>query len=419
MTTFLALLVSAVLLLGLSLPAVAMPTAAPGDVGLSAERLERVGQVIRRHIDEGRYPGAVVLIARKGRIGYFQSFGQLDPAAGTPMPKDAIFRLYSMTKPFTSVASVMLMEEGRLRLSDPVGRYLPALAKLEVVVPATDASGKTTWTTVAAERQPTVYDLLRHTSGIVYGGFTRNAHVKDLYTKANVGWEGMSPAEQIERFAKVPLAHQPGTAWEYSLSTDVLGRVVEVISGTSLGRLLDERIFRPLAMTDTAFQVPSDKVRRLAQPFATDKASGRPIKMVDVTVAPANDAGGAGSAGTAMDYARFCQMLLNGGQLEGKRLLSRTSIRHMATDHIGDMKLALPLAPGYGFGLGFAVRRADGMSGVPGSAGDFGWGGAAGTVFWVDPKEELVAVLMTQSLFGPTQRDFREAFRQAVYQAID
>jgi len=324
-----------------------------------------------------------------------------------------------MTKPFTSVAAMMLVEEGRLRLTDPVGMYLPQLGHLEVLAPSTDASGKTTYTTVAAERPVTVYDLLRHTSGMVYGGFTPNAELKELYAKANVTWSGVTPAEQLENLAKVPLARQPGTMWEYGLSTDVVGRVIEAVTGSTLSRFLDERVFRPLRMKDTTFHVQGGQVKRLAQPLETDRATGKPITLLDVTTAQKNDAGGAGAAGTALDYARFSQMLANGGKLDGQRLLARTIVRHMTSDHLGDIKPAHQiLPPGYGFGLGFAVRRADGLNGAPSSAGEFNWGGAGGTAFWVDPKEQLVAVLMTQAQPGPWQREFKELFRQLVYQAI-
>jgi CubicO group peptidase (beta-lactamase class C family) len=314
---------------------------------------------------------------------------------------------------------MMLVEDGRLRLTDPVGTYLPQLAKLDVVVEGTDPNGKPTYTVVAAERPVTVYDLLRHTSGLVYGGFTRNEYLKERYPKENVTWSGVTAAEQLDALAKVPLARQPGTMWEYGLSTDVVGRVVESVSGVTLGRFLDERMFRPLAMTDTTFYLPADKGKRLAQPLATDRATGKPIVLHDVTVAPKNDAGGAGGASSTLDYARFLQMLANGGQLDGKRLVAGTTVRHMTADHLGDIKPAIPLlAPGYGFGLGFAVRRADGLNGVAGSAGEYNWGGAGGTAFWVDPKEQLVVVLMTQAQPGPWQREFKELFRQLVYQSI-
>ena len=413
------LLVSFVLLLVAPISARALPPGSPEEVGLSKERLARIGQMLNGQIEVRSFPGAVALVARKGRVAYFEAVGQLDPKSGSPMPKDAIFRLYSMTKPFTSVAAMILVEEGRLRLTDPVGTYLPKLLKLDVAQQGTDSNGKTTYTVVPSERPVTVYDLMRHTSGLVYGGFTRNEYVKDLYAKENVGWSGVTPAEQIEALAKVPLARQPGTMWEYSLSTDVVGRVVESVAGMPLGRFLDERLFRPLGMKDTAFLVPPDKVKRLAQPLAVDRATGKPITLHDVTVAPKNDAGGAGAAGTAMDYARFLQMLANGGYLDSKWILAGSTVRLMTADHLGDIKPAIPLlAPGYGFGLGFAIRRADGLSGVAGAAGEYNWGGAGGTMFWVDPREQLVAVLMTQAQPGPWQREFRELFRQLVYQAI-
>ena len=414
-----ALLLSFVALLLTPVDARALPTASPEEVGLSREPLARIGQALNGQIEAKSFPGAAALIARKGRVAYFETFGQLDPKTGAPMSKDAIFRLYSMTKPFTSVAAMMLVEDGRLRLTDPVGTYLPELAKLDVVGQGTDSNGKPTYTVVVAERPVTVYDLLRHTSGLVYGGFTGSQYLKELYVKENVGWSGVTPAEQLAALAKVPLARQPGTMWEYGLSTDVVGRVVESISGVALGRFLDERLFRALGMTDTTFYLPAEKVKRLSQPLATDRATGKPIVLHDVTVPPKNDAGGAGAASTTLDYARFLQMLANGGQLEGKRLLAGTTVRHMTSDHLGDIKPAIPLlAPGYGFGLGFAVRRADGLNGVAGTAGEYNWGGAGGTAFWVDPKEQLVAVLMTQAQPGPWQREFRELFRQLVYQAI-
>jgi CubicO group peptidase (beta-lactamase class C family) len=403
-----ALLLSLVMVLVIPIHARALPSASPEEVGLSRERLARIGQALNGQIELKSFPGAVALIARKGRVAYFEAVGQLDPKTGSPMTKDAIFRLYSMTKPFTSVAAMMLVEEGRLRLTDPVGTYLPKLLKLDVAVQSTDSSGKPPYTVVPAERPVTVYDLMRHTSGLVYAGSTRNEYVKDLYTKEHVGWSGVTPDEQLDALAKAPLARQPGTMWEYGLSTDVVGRVVESVAGMPLGRFLDGRLFRPLGMKDTAFLVPPDKVKRLAQPLASDRATGKPTPRQPPP-----------PPGTAMDYARFLQMLANGGYLDNNWILAGTTVRLMTADHLGDIKPAIPLlAPGYGFGLGFAVRRADGLNGVAGAAGEYNWGGAGGTMFWVDPREQLVAVLMTQAQPGPWQREFRELFRQLVYQAI-
>ena len=402
--------------------AAALPAAPPEHLGLSAERLARIGAVLTAEIERGQFPGAVALIARRGRIADFESFGLLDKASGAPMPKEAIFRLYSMPKPITSVAAMMLVEEGRLVLTDPVSTFLPPLAKLEVSVQGSDpATGQASDATVPAEREVTLQDLLRHTSGLVYAGFTTHARVKELYTKSGVGWQNLTAAEQIERLAKVPLAHQPGTTFEYGLSTDVLGRVIEVISGVTLGKVFAERIFAPLPMTDSGFFVPEDKLGRLAQPFATDPATDKPIKLIDVTAPPKNDSGGGGGVATAGAYARFLRMLLSGGQLDGVRLLSRTTVSYMTSDHLGGRKSpgTTALTPPIGFGLGFAVRKEAGLAGVPGSAGEYFWGGAAGTGFWVDPKEELICVFMTQAAPGAPRRYDRQLFKQLVYQATN
>ena len=418
-----ATLLLALVLLAFVAPAWAqqlLPSAMPEQGGMSSQRLDRVGQMLKAQIERERFPGAVAIVARKGKIVYFEAFGQRDPQTGAPMSKDAIFRLYSMTKPFTSVAAMMLVEDGKLTLADPVSKHLPQLAKLQVAVAKQDADGKTSYTLVPAANEITIQDLLRHTSGIVYGGFTPNSHIKEAYAANKVGWDDQTPEEQLERLAKVPLAHQPGTVWEYSLSTDILGRVVEKVSGTTLGAVLNERLFAPLKMPDTSFVVPQGKVARLAQAYAVDKATGNPIKMLDVTVQQKNDAGGAGSAGTAADYARFCQMLLNGGQLNGVRLLGRATVAYMATDHLDTIKTAVPNAlAGYGFGLGFSVRKNDGVSNLIGSTGEYGWGGAAGTTFWIDPKEQVIGIVMTQTNFGTAaQRLDRGLFRHAVYQAL-
>ena len=416
--------VALIALLVLIVPGLAWPqglsTATPEAVGLSSPRLARVTEAVKGEIAKGRYPGAVALVARRGKVAYFEALGQRDPQTGAPMTKDAIFRLYSMTKPFTSVATMMLLEDGRLLLNDPVSKYIPKLKGLQVSVPRVDTqTGKVTYALVPAEREMTIQDLLRHTSGLVYGGFTSHTGVKEAYTKEGVDWNGVTAAEQIDRLARVPLAHQPGTAWEYSLSTDVLGRVVEAVSGVTLGQFFQERIFTPLKMTDTTFLVPNGKVVRLAQPFAKDPVTGAAVALLDVTQPQKNDAGGAGTAGTVMDYARFSQMLLNGGQLDRVRLLGRATVAQMSSDHLGDIRLASPILPrGYGFGLGFAVRRETGLNWVTGSAGEYRWGGAGGTAFWVDPKEQMVVVWMTQGQPGARRGEDRDLFRQLVQAAI-
>lgn len=397
-----------------------LPTTSPEAVGLSSARLARVSELVTGEIAKGRYPGAVALVARRGKVAYFEAFGQRDPQSGAPMTKDAIFRLYSMTKPFASVAAMMLVEDGKILLSDPVSKYLPKLKNLQVSVPRVDPqTGRVSYALVPTEREMTIQDLMRHTSGLVYGVFTSHAAVKEAYAKEGVDWDGVTPAEQIERLARAPLAHQPGSAWEYGLSTDVLGRVIEAVSGATLGQFLQERLFAPLKMTDTAFLVPNGKAARLAQPFAKDPVSGDAVKLLDVTVAQKNDAGGAGSAGTVADYARFSQMLLNGGQLDRVRILGRATVAQMSSDHLGDIRVASPILPrGYGFGLGFAVRKETGLNWVTGSAGEYRWGGAAGTAFWVDPKEQMVVVWMTQGQPGPRRGEDRDLFRQLVQAAL-
>ena len=397
-----------------------LPTASPEAVGLSSARLARVTELVKGEIAKGRYPGAVALVARHGKVAYFEALGQRDPQSGAPMTKDAIFRLYSMTKPFASVAVMTLVEDGKILLNDPVSKYLPKLKGLQVSVPRVDPqTGRVSYALVPAEREITIQDLLRHTSGLVYGVFTSHAGVKEAYAKEGVDWENVTPSEQVERLARVPLAHQPGSAWEYGLSTDVLGRVVEAVSGATLGQFLQERLFAPLRMTDTAFLVPNGKAARLAQPFAKDPVSGDAVKLLDVTVAQKNDAGGAGSAGTVADYARFSQMLLNGGQLDRVRILGRATVAQMSSDHLGDIRVASPiLARGYGFGLGFAVRKETGLNWVTGSAGEYRWGGAAGTAFWVDPKEQMIVVWMTQAQPGPRRGEDRDLFRQLVQAAL-
>jgi len=409
----------------------ALPSAPPEEVGLSPARLSRIRQAVRAEVEEKKLPGAVALVARKGRVAYFEAVGARDPESGAPLGKDAIFRIYSMTKPFVSVAAMILVEEGRIVLTDPVSKYLPAFAKMQVSLARTDsATGKPAHEMVPAAAAPTVYDLLRHTSGLAYAFSTSNPPVKEAYTKRGLArpdsphaYRELTAAEEVDAVAGSPLAHQPGRVWEYGLSTDVLGRVVEAVSGKRLGEFLEARIFKPLQMADTGFSVPKDRAGRLAQPFATDPATGQPSHLIDVQAPPKNDSGGAGAVSTASDYLRFCEMLLHGGELDGVRLLSRSSVILMTSDHLGNLLEAGPTpgemllgVKGYTFGLGFAVRREDGLAAVPGRAGEVTWGGAAGTYFWIDPQEELVGILMTQA--SGARVYYRKLFRQLVYAAI-
>jgi CubicO group peptidase (beta-lactamase class C family) len=429
MRRFASLALTAALVFSATVVCAQLPTAPPEQVGLSSARLGRLGPVFKTEIEQGKLPGAVVVVARKGKIAYFESFGHRDKASGARMTNDTIFRIYSMTKPLVSVAAMMLMEEGRLQLTDPVSKFLPELSKLQVSVARTDPEfARVTFATAPAEREMTVQDLLRHTSGLAYGEITANTPVKEAYAQAGVyqpqgvpfDARGLTPAEQVARLARAPLAHQPGTVWEYSLATDVLGRVVESASGMPLGRFLEERLFKPLKMTDSGFFVPSDRLGRVAQPDPANQ-----ITLIDVTTPPKNDSGGAGGVSTAGDYLRFGQALLNGGQLDGARVLSRSTVSLMTSDHLGRISapsLGTPGelllgTPGYTFGLGFAVREAPGVAGLPGSAGEYMWAGFAGTYFWVDPKEELVGVLMTQAP-SATRAYYRRLLKQLVYQAI-
>jgi CubicO group peptidase (beta-lactamase class C family) len=389
-----------------------LPPATPEDIGLSTSGLARLGKVMRGEVERGRVPGAVALVARRGQLAYFESFGKRDPASGAPMERDSIFRIYSMTKPIVSVATMMLWEEGRFLLSDPVAKYLPELGAVKVAV----AQGADI-DLVDAERPITVQDLLRHTSGLTYE-FRGSGPVHKMYMAARIYSRDQTNADQVATLAKLPLLHQPGTQWEYSRSTDVLGRLVEVLSGVSLGEYLQQQILKPLGMIDTAFHVSAALQGRLAEGFAKDPDTGSGVQLINVKDAPKFESGGGGLVSTTADYARFLQMLLNRGRLDGVRYLSRKTIELMTADHLGPISGAPDLLlPGYGFGLGFAVRLQPGISHVPGSVGQYFWGGLAGTTFWVDPAEELFAIMMIQA---PGQRDyFRTLFRDLVYAAFD
>jgi CubicO group peptidase (beta-lactamase class C family) len=390
-----------------------LPTAiAPEDIGLSSAGLNRLSSVILGEVERKRVPGAVALIARRGQIGYFESFGARDPAGGAPMAKDSIFRIYSMTKPIVSVAAMMLWEEGRFLLNDPVAKYLPEFARLDVAVVQGAGIER-----VPAERLITIQDLLRHTSGLTYE-FRGSGPVHKMYMAARIYSRDQSNADQVASLAKLPLVDQPGTKWEYSRSTDVVGRLIEVLSGLSLGEFLRSRLLAPLGMVDTAFHVPAQHHARLAEAFALDPDSGGTVQLLKVRDAPKFESGGGGLVSTAADYARFLQMLLNRGSLDGVRYLSRKTIELMTADHLGSITGAPDLLlPGYGFGLGFAVRLEAGIAHVPGSVGQYFWGGLAGTTFWVDPAEELFAIMLIQA---PGQRDYyRTLFRDLVYAAFD
>lgn len=388
-----------------------LPTARPEDVGLSPVALERLSTALKERVASGHVPGAVALIARHGKIAYHESFGRLDPALATPMGTDAIFRIYSMTKAIVSVAVMMLWEEGRLLLGDPTSKYIPAFAATQVGVVSGDS-----FTPTVAKSPITVQDLLRHTSGLTYE-FRGTGPIHKAYADARIARARQTNADQVETLAGLPLLHQPGTVWEYSRSTDVLGRLVEVISGQTLGAFLSERILKPLGMTDAGFAVPEADHNRIAEPFSKDPETGVDVALLDVRRPAIFESGGGGMVSTAMDYARFLGMLLGNGRLGSTRLLGRKTVELMTSDHLGTITgLVDLLPPGHGFGLGFAVRTHAGLAPFPGSVGNYYWGGAAGTTFWVDPTERLYAVLMVQA---PIQREYyRLLFRDMVYAAI-
>jgi CubicO group peptidase (beta-lactamase class C family) len=390
-----------------------LATAEPDEVGLSAERLGRLSAIFQREIDRKRLPGVVALVARRGKVAYCESLGVRDPASGASMSQDTIFRIYSMTKPIVSVAVMMLLEQGRLLLSDPLHKFLTAFSDMKVARYGERGDVEL----IPAERPITIQDLLRHTSGLTYE-FIGTGPVPALYNTAKVFRHDQTNAEHAATLAGLPLAYQPGTRWDYSRSTDVLGRVIEVISGQSLREFLNIHLMEPLGMVDTDFFAPPEKQDRLAEPFSSDPDSGEPVRLINVRTPPRFESGGGGLVSTVMDYARFCQMLANGGCLGSTRLLSRKTVEFMTADHLGGIKGTSDLlAPGYGFGLGFTVRLVTGPAQVPGSVGHYGWGGIAGTTFWVDPLEDFFAIMMMQ---GPGQRDyFRPLFRGLVYAAFE
>jgi CubicO group peptidase (beta-lactamase class C family) len=390
-----------------------LPEARPESLGLSPTRLARMSDAFKREIDKGTIPGVTVMVARRGQIGWFEALGRQNPAQSAPMTRDSIFRIYSMTKPIVSIGIMQLVEDGYLVLSEPLTKYIPEFANQKVAV---ENNGKLDLVPLA--RPITIQDLLRHTSGLT-NDTAGNGPVQRMYQQSRIRDRGISNAEHAVIVAGMPLLCQPGAEWNYSRSTDILGRIIEIISGKSLGAYLTERILAPLQMTETAFHTGSENADRLAEAFATDPWNGDKVQLFNMLDKPVMESGGGGLVSTTMDYARFCQMLLNGGMLDGNRIIGRKTLDLMASDHLGPkVKLQSHLVPaGHSFGLGFAVRTAQGMAPFAGSLGQFFWSGMAGTFFWIDPKEELFAVFMSQ---GPGQREyFRTLLRSLVYAAVE
>ena len=352
-------------------------------------------------------------MARRGQIGWFDAIGRQSPAAAAPMAHDTIFRIFSMTKPIVSIGVMQLIEDGHFVLSDPVSKFIPEFADLKVGV---EHNGRLELTPL--QRPMTVQDLLRHTSGLTADN-TGNSLVQQLYQQSGLRNRKMSNAEHAVKLAGLPLVCQPGAEWNYSRSTDILGRIIEVVSGKSLGAYLTERILAPLQMAETGFHTADANAGRLAEAFPIDPWNGDKVQLFNMLEKPVMESGGGGLVSTTMDYARFAQMLLSGGTLDGVRIIGRRTLALMASNHLSpSVKVDSPLMPaGHGFGLGFAVRTHDGLAPFPGSPGEFFWSGMAGTFFWIDPKEDLFAVFMMQ---GPGQRQYlRIMLRNLVAAAVE
>ncbi|MFM6991503.1 MAG: serine hydrolase domain-containing protein [Rhodoferax sp.] len=410
----------------LSMPALSIEKTAPQEVGLSEARAVNLRNELQRRVDAGELPGAVFMAVRNGKIAVHQAVGFQDKSAKTPMSPDSIFRIASMTKPIVSTAIMMLAEQGKLYVSDPLSKHIPEFANSKVLVEKNSADGKSEFALESARREITIQDLLRHTSGLSYGQFDKS-RVDAMYMEANLLSREQTLAHQVSKLATMPLKHQPGTVWDYSLSVDVLGRVVEVVTGKTLDVALNDMVLAPLKMNDTGFWVPSSKLSRLAQAQINPK-TGKPYFDRPVDSPPMLLNGGGGMVSTAADYARFCQMMLNMGELEGVRILSRKSIELMTSNHLPPNvgftntvnyawgNLGPRPEAGMGFGLGFAVRLENGKSTLPGSTGEYWWSGSTGTNFVIDPKEKLVLILLTQQ--PDRLRDYLSLMRQMGYAMI-
>lgn len=398
-----------------------VPTARPESVGMSSRRLQRIDDVMQDYIDRYEIAGAVTLVARRGKVVHFSAIGYRDAESETPMTHDTIFRIASMTKPIASVALMMMYEEGHFQLRDPIAKWLPEFADMQVAVPAPAherLGGR--YKLVSAVRPITVQQVLTHTAGLpnAYRGIMQ----PEFEEMASQFQPGDTVGDMLQRLANLPLNFHPGDKWEYGRATDIVGRLVEVMSGQTLDEFLKERIFDPLEMTDTHFYLPESKLSR----FATLYRPGDNGK-IELAEAPTTESrfiaephvyfsGAGGLVSTARDYFRFHQMMLNGGELEGTRFLSRKTVELMTTNHIGDKEIWLA-GPGYGFGLGYAIVTDLGQSGSPRSEGSYYWGGAYGTIFWVDPKEELIGILMEQ-IRPYTHINTRADMATMTYQAI-
>jgi CubicO group peptidase (beta-lactamase class C family) len=396
-----------------------MDPVTPEKVGFSSERLSRINAAMQRCVDEGGYAGILTMVARRGQIAHLDCFGMMDAEAGKPMQPDAIFRIYSMSKPVTSVAVMMLYEEGHFQLNTPVSEFIPGFKDTQVFVQETESGMEL----ADPEQEMTIHHLLTHTSGLSYG-FHEDTPIDALYREARQEIGGDATLEKVvETLSTLPLVFQPGQGWRYSFSTDVLGYVVQVISGQPFDGFLQQRIFEPLGMVDTGFYAPPEKIDRLAALYEmSDEGELKLLKTPATEYAdpPAFLSGGGGLVSTAHDYVRFAQMLLNGGELDGVCLLGRKTVELMAANHLPDPLLPFAVSPGdpalgYGFGLGWKVMLDPARAGILGSRGMYGWGGAASTEFWVDPQEEVIGLIMAQLM---PYRPLVEPFQVLVYQAL-
>jgi CubicO group peptidase (beta-lactamase class C family) len=417
-----------VLLSGLAHGETLQAIAHPQDLGFDVARLERVTRFFQGDVDAGKIPGAVVLIARHDKVAYLRAFGYQDREAKTAMTPDSIFRIASMTKPIVSVGAMMLVEEGKLDLAAPVFQYLPEFKDLQVGVEKRDeATGKTEMVLEPQKRPMTVQDLMRHTAGLVYAPPIGDGPVPNAYREAGVANRDETLAQMITKLSKLPLAHQPGEVWEYSMAIDVLGRVIEVVSGEDLDRFIDERVTRPLGMASTGFYVKESERNRIAQPDK-DAAAGQP-PFFDPATKPKRFSGGGGMVSTAGDYLRFCEMLLHADAFDSAHLLAPSTVQLMTANalkpgigYAANISRFMDIAPtpamGQGFGLGFAVRMEAGQNPLPGSVGSFYWTGAYGTTFYIDPAKQMIIIMMIQVPLGPRGFYYRQIVRSLAYQAL-
>lgn len=399
-----------------------LPRAKPESVGMSSERLANLDKLLQADIERGRLPGAVVAVARRGKLVYYRAFGHLDKDAGVKMTTDAIFSIASMTKPLAAVATLSLYERGLVRIDDPISTYLPEFGKQQVAILKKGDGAEGGFDTVPAARQPTVQDLLRHTSGIIYGGRGATPVHKLYPASSSSAGSTLTSKEFIDKLSSLPLLHQPATTWDYGFGLDVAGLIVERVSGESLGNYLNSQLFGPLGMKDTAFNVGPDKVRRYAKAFAKDPDTGQNQFVLDLTKPLKFECGGGCAVSTAGDYLRFAQMLLQGGQLNGKRVLGRKTVEYMLANQMSPSMVNLignadPTRADMGFGLGVAVQTTPGIVRTAGSVGSFSWPGAYGTNWFADPKEQLVVVFMAHTP-GPIRWHYRHVVNAIVNQAI-